>query len=69
MSSCACAPLHATQDVDSTVDVKVNGEKIDKMKRVQLKPGAVLQAGDDVCFQGELRASVLQLFQVTSYKF
>lgn len=31
--------------------VMVDGATIEKGKRVQLKPGAVLQAGDDVCFQ------------------
>ena len=37
--------------VPSPVPVMVDGHKVDKGKRVQLKPGAVLQAGDDVCFQ------------------
>lgn len=38
-------------DVDSTIAVMVDGQKLERGKRTQLKPGAVLTCGDDVCFQ------------------
>lgn len=41
----------AAQDVDSTIAVMVDGQKLERGKRTQLKPGAVLTCGDDVCFQ------------------
>lgn len=38
-------------DVDSHCAVSVDGTKIEQGRRVQLKPGAVIQCGEDVCFQ------------------
>jgi hypothetical protein len=44
-------PCLALQDLDSTVPIMVEGHKLERGKRVPLKPGCVMQCGDDVAFQ------------------
>ncbi|GAB4821526.1 hypothetical protein N2152v2_008572 [Parachlorella kessleri] len=38
-------------DLDSTVPITVDGQKLERGKRTQLKPGCVMQCGEDAAFQ------------------